>query len=328
MKSEKGLFSIIIPNYNGVNFLNICFKSIRKQSYKNIEIIMVDDNSTDNSVEFTIKYFPEIKVINNKKNIGFASSVNNGIKVARGEYIALLNNDTEVAKDWIYEIYKAVNKYPDASFFASKMLDFADRTIIDSCGDSMTWSGRSYKRMEGQKNNRDLSPTFVFGACAGASIYKKSLFDEIGLFDEDFKFYLEDVDIDFRAQLAGFKCLFVPEAVVYHVGSGTTGKISPFSFKMVIKNHFHLIYKNFPIRMIWKNLIKIFYSEFRFFLASIKHHFIKEYFWGIAHALLEHAKMIPKRKGIQSSRKVSIKYLDTVVENNFIYKSITESIKK
>lgn len=321
-------FSIIIPTWNGKVFLKACFDSLKNQSFKDFEVILVDDFSTDDTIQYTKKYFPWVKIIEKSKNSGFPSSVNLGIKAAKGEFIALLNNDTEVDKDWLQNILNSATNHPEAGFFASKMLDFKDRSIIDSCGDGMTWSGRGYKIGELKKDSRKFeTERYVFGACGGAAVYRKELFDRIGLFDEDFKFYLEDVDIDFRAQLAGYKCVFVPGAKVYHIGSATAGKRSSFSFKMMIKNHFHLILKNYPWQKIISNIFKLKYSELRFFAAAIKYHFVREYFWGVNQALLESPKMLPKRRRIQRNRKASLKELDQIIDPKFNYKSLSKAIK-
>jgi GT2 family glycosyltransferase len=196
------------------------------------------------------------------------------------------------------------------------MLDFKQRNIIDSCGDTASWKGKFTDIGKLKNDGPDFEKEkYVFGACAGAALYRKELFKKIGLFDEDFFAYLEDVDISFRAQIAGFKCVFVPKAIVYHIGSGTAGKKSGFIFKLVIKNRWHVIYKNFPISRIIIFSPLILWVEFRFFLAAIIHGFIKEYFWGVKNAFLEHKKMILKRKKIQDSRKVTLKYLDNLMGN-------------
>lgn len=321
--------TVIIPNWNGEQYLKTCFDSLRKQIFKHFEVVLIDNGSNDNSVEFTQRNYPEIKIIQLTKNTGFAPAINIGIKSSKTNLIALLNNDTEVDPEWLSELYKATEKYKDAGSFASKMLDFKNRDIVDSCGDAMTWSGRPYKIGELQKDGERFSSfRFVFGACAGAAVYKASLFNKIGGFDGDFKLYLEDVDIDFRAQLAGFKCVFVPKAVVYHIGSATSGKKSAFAFKMMIKNHFHLIHKNFPISMLITKLPKIFYSEFRFFGVALRDGFVKEYFWAIGKSLLEYPKMLHKRKYIQGHRKVSLDYLNSIIDKDFAYKPLNKVLKR
>jgi len=308
-------FSIIIPNYNGQKFLKKCFDSLKKQTFKNFEIILVDNNSSDDSINFCEKNYPEVKLIKMKSNGGFASAVNAGYNQSSGNLIALLNNDTEVDKDWLKEVKQAAESQPVAGFFASKMLDFEDRTIIDSCGDGLHWGGRSYNIGQLEKDNGNFDKDeLVFGACAGAAIYRKEVFDKIGLLDDDFFMYLEDVDFDFRAQMAGFKCLFVSKAKVYHIGSATSGKRSAFIFKYSTKNRLHLIYKNYPTSKLFTKLPNIIFSECRFFAASIKHAYTKEYFQGIFMAFKEHQKMIPKRNKIQTSKAIKIKYLDEIIE--------------
>ncbi|MEI6498875.1 MAG: glycosyltransferase family 2 protein [bacterium] len=318
-------FSIIIPNWNGQKFLQVCLDSIREQSYKNFEIIIIDNGSIDDSIAFLEKNYPEVRLIKLPRNIGFSPAVNLGIVAAKNELIFLLNNDTELDREFLAEMSRAVDKYQDAGMYASKMLSFTDRSIIDTCGDRMTWSGRSYKFGEGEKDGENYSKSYyTFGACGGAVVYRKSMLGQIGLFDEDFFAYLEDVDIDFRAQLAGFKCVFVPDAKVFHIGSATSNRISGFAFRLMIKNHYHLIFKNYPTSKIITNLHKILYSDLRFFAAAIRYHMVGAYLTGAYQAISEFPKMIAKRREIQKSKKVSNKYLDSIIEKDFNYKSILE----
>ena len=323
-------FSIVIPNWNGKRFLAACFDSIANQTLaKNqIETILVDDCSNDDSIDFTKEHYPWVRVIKKEHNSGFAQTVNVGIEAATGSFITLLNNDTEVDPNWLEAMQEAINQFPEASFFASKMLDFKDRTILDSCGDAMTWTGRSFPLGQLQKDGPEWNtPTSVFGACAGAAVYKKEVFEKIGLFDADFGTYLEDVDIDFRAQLAGFRCVFVPTARVYHIGSATAGKGSPFSFKMMIKNHFHLIYKNFPASKFRQNIGKLLYAEIRLMAAAIRQGYLNEYFWACGQAFRQWSVMRPKRRLIQANRKVDDAYLDTVISSTFQYKPLVKALR-
>lgn len=309
-------FSIVIPNWNGLKYLPLCLKSLEDQIRKADQIIVVDNGSTDGSIEYLLQN-PKIELVRLGKNFGFPGGVNAGIKEAKGELIALLNNDTEVDPHWVETMVKAATGNPEADFFASKMLDFEKREIVDCCGNGMSWYGRSYPRSRGEKSRDHNKNEYVFGACAGAAVYRKTLFQKVGYFDEDFFFSLEDVDMDFRSELSGSRCLFVADAIVYHLGSATAGARSPFSFKMMVKNHFHLMYKNIPTAKFWLNLHKIFYSEARFFLASIRHHFFKEYFIGTLDAMGQYRLMRKKRRLIQSTRKVDFAYLNSIIDRNF-----------
>ena len=322
---------VIIPNWNGQRFLKTCLDSLISQQGTPVEIIVVDNDSHDSSVQFITEHYPLVKLIRMPENVGFARGVNAGIEVAlkgKAKLIALLNNDTEVDPGWANAIREAAASAPEAGFFASKILDFTDRTIIDSCGDAMSWTGRCYKTGELQKDESPYDkPRFVFGAMAAASVYRRDFFEKVGLFDGDFITYLEDVDIDFRGQLAGFRCLFVPTARIYHIGSATAGKDSPFSFKMMIRNHFHLIYKNFPTQRLCTAFPKLAYAELRLFAAAVRQHYAKEYFWGVREAMRSHATMRPKRKQIQAGRKVTLDYLDSLIEPSFHYKPALKALK-
>lgn len=315
MENDKTkLFSIVIPNWNGSKLLKGCLKSLHNQSFDNFEIIVVDNGSTDDSVSFVAKHYPGVRILELKKNLGFAVAANRGVKESKAELIALLNNDTEADREWLLQIKVAAEKNSEASFFASKILDYMDRSIIDSCGDGLNWSGRAYNIGKGKQDGGKYQKSkFVFGACGAASIYRKEVFEQVGYFDEDFYMYLEDVDFSLRAGLLGLRCLFVPEARVYHLGSATTGARSPFIFKYITVNRFNLIYKNFPWQKILINSPRIILSELRFFVAALRHFFIKEYFWAICRFVRLAPCMHQKRKKIQKSRIATFTELSRVI---------------
>lgn len=329
MVTAPPFFSIVTVNWNGQRFLDDCFASLQAQSFKDFEFIMVDNGSTDDSIPFTKKKYPWVKIIELGANTGFAHASNVGIQAGTSPYVILLNNDTEVDPTWLKELHRAITRYPEIGFFACKMLDFADRSIIDRVGDAMTWSGRSYQVGENQKDDGQFDEErMVFGACAGAACYKRELFEKVGYLDTDFFMYMEDVDLDFRAQLAGFTCRYLPQARVYHIGSASTSKQSAFSFKHMVRNHLWMIYKNFPSIKIWTNLHKIIYSELRLLGAARKHKFWKEYVWAIRSAVHGIPAMRKKRKQIQRLRTVSLAYLDTIIEADFTYKPLLQALKK
>lgn len=228
---------------------------MERQTFRDFEVIVVDNGSIDGSVEFVEENYPDIRVIRLERNKGFSVAVNIGIREAKGEYVALLNNDTEAHPRWLEELVKALDRYHEAGFCASKMINFYDRSLIDRAGDCFTIYGLALKRgvdeHDGPEFNRE---EYVFGACAGAAIYRRSLFEDIGFFDEDFFAYLEDVDLSFRAQLYGYKCLYVPSAVVYHM-AGVTSRTFQTRWKRLgvnIKNNLFVVIKNMPGRLILK----------------------------------------------------------------------------
>ena len=249
--------TIVIPNWNGKHFLKTCLDSLREQVFKDFEVIIVDNGSTDGSLEYIREHYPEVIVVAFPENRGFSAAVNGGIKKARGTYIALLNNDTEVDPLWLAELVKTLDSRSEVGFCASKMLNYYKRTIIDTIGDGFSRYGIAYKKGARRRDGPSYSrEEYVFGACAGASIYRRALFEEIGLFDEDFFAYLEDIDISFRAQLRGYRCLYVPTAVVYHMIGGTSGG-KGYSLKRMagkVVNKLFVVVKNMPAKLLLRNL--------------------------------------------------------------------------
>lgn len=330
MPSSLPEISVVIPNWNGQHFLERCLTSIYNQKGEHaIEVIIADNNSTDTSKSYLAEHFPQVLVVALTENKGFDGGVNAGINAAKAPLIFLLNNDTELEPSCITSLIAAAKANPKVGFFATKMLDFKDHSIIDSCGDCLCWNGRSFNRGQLEKDTGQYNEEeFVFGACAGGAVYRRSLFDAIGIFDETFFAYLEDVDISFRAQLAGFTCKYIPGAQIFHIGSATAGKGSSFSFKMMVKNHFHLIYKNYSITQLIKHLPKLAYAELRLQAAAYRQHYGKAYWWGVLTAAREWPQERSKRAKVQRDRKVSDEYLNQIILPNFTYKPLAQALKR
>jgi len=260
-----GTISVVIPTYNGITLLPECLDSVRKQELLPDEIILVDDGSCDGTQALVSQNYPEVCLVRLDPNRGFAAAANEGIRRAKGEYIALLNNDARAAPRWLSELKKALDERPSVGSCSSKML-FADGSdTINSIGIGFTRAGTAFDVGYGQKDGPQFNrPRPVFGACAGAAMYRRKLFDSVGLFDEDFYMWYEDADLSFRAQLAGYKCFFVPTAIVYHIGGGT---VSPQDAK-----HTYYCSRN-QILMLAKNLpspLRLRYFR-RLFSACLKH---------------------------------------------------------
>jgi GT2 family glycosyltransferase len=262
------LVSIIIVNWNGEKFLDICLASLRAQTYKNFEVIVVDNFSTDNSIKFLEKnYLDFVKIIKNTENFGFAKGNNIGIQAANGELIITLNNDTQADIHWLEELLKAVQSDGEIGMCASKIYSFYNRDTIDSVGVSIYWDGMTRGRGRLTKdfgqydNDREV---LLPSACA--ALYKKKMLEEIGLFDEDFFAYCEDTDLGLRARLAGWKCVLAPLAVIYHFYSSTSGKYSCFKAFMVERNHIWVALKIFPLPLL---LMFPFFTFFRLVIQSL-----------------------------------------------------------
>jgi GT2 family glycosyltransferase len=250
VSNKKPLVSVIVPNLNGRAFIGDCLRSLERQDFKDFEVILVDNGSTDGSVKLVRDEFPWLdKIIENPANLGFAKACNQGIEASEGSLVALLNNDTETHASWLAELVRCAQDHPDIGMFASKTLFFDNREVIDTAGHLIFPDGlnRGRGRLEadtGQYDNR----VDVFSPSGCAALYRKGMFDEIGLFDEYHFAYGDDIDIGFRARLAGWTCLFVPGAVVYHRYSMTTGEYSPQKVFLVERNRIWIVWKYFPAK--------------------------------------------------------------------------------
>ncbi|MDI6704261.1 MAG: glycosyltransferase family 2 protein [bacterium] len=312
------MISVIIPNWNGMNLLKDCLPSLKNQTYQDFEIILVDNGSTDSSVEWTRMNYPEVRIIELKENMGFSKAVNCGIKEAKGDLIALLNNDTIADSNWLFELNKALSTH-QVDFCASKVLFLGKDNLINSCGDSYGVDGRARNIGFREKDNGQYrEKRLVFGASACASIYKRSLFNKIGLFDPDFFLVYEDVDFSFRAQLAGFKCLYVPEARVYHLYSVTRRLLDHMDVYYIAKNNLNVLVKNMPSQLFMKYLFFILKGQIREATYFSSNGYLRYFLWGKIGALFQLFKMLYKRGRIQAKREVSIEYIDSILEKNIL----------
>lgn len=226
MAKDSHLLSVIIPHYNGVHHLTTCFTALRGQTYPHLEIILADNGSSDDSVALTRRDFPEVKILELGHNFGFTGAINRGIEQAQGQILVPLNNDTEVAPGWAQAIVGALCAHPDAGIIACKMLLFDQRDTLHSAGDGFGVNGIPINRGVWQKDTGQFdNDTYIFGGCGGAVAYRREMLEDIGLFDEELFMYLEDVDLNWRAQLAGYKAVFAPQAVVYHRLSASGGGV-------------------------------------------------------------------------------------------------------
>lgn len=250
----NNLISVIIVNYNGADFIGESIESIINQTYNNWEIIVLDNNSSDNSVEI-IKRYPSVKLIESKINHGFAKGNNIAIREAGGKYIALLNNDATAEASWLESMVKFLDHNEEYGSCGCKIISYYEQKYLDSAGLLISPSGmsRARGRNESIHDYNTSEPILIPSGCA--AMYRKKALDEVGLFDEDFFCYCEDTDLGFRLQIAGWKCFYVSEAVVYHRYSSTTGKYSLFKTYLVERNHYWFVIKNFPISLVLMNPI-------------------------------------------------------------------------
>lgn len=307
--------SVIIPNWNGENLLKACLTSLKKQTFTDFEVIIIDNGSTDNSAFFIKKNFPEYKLIQLKKNIGFAPAVNLGIKKSKGEYVVLINNDTRVDKDCIKYLVESAEKHSEVGMVATKMLNLYHPELIDSVGDYIDSVGHANNIGLGEKDSEKFNKEgYIFLVTGGGGLFKKEVFTSVGFLDEDYFAYFEDVDLCFRAQLFGFKGWYEPKAIIYHVHKATSSKNKALTEYLQFRNMTMTVIKNFPKELLFKdfNWLKIILVNLNTvrFLAS--QGYLKEALEAEIYILSRLGKLLKKRKRIQSQIKVSPQY---IIEN-------------
>lgn len=254
MSSDKSTprVSVVIPNWNGLRWLDPCLNALERQVFRDFEVVIVDNGSVDASVAYLhhrsqASGFP-LRIMALPSNIGFAAGMNVGMRASGAEYIAALNNDTEPSPGWLGALVAAADADSTVGSVASTMLSLSEPRVIDTIGDGYRLDGRAYKIGNGNSPRLIVGPPFeVFGACGGAALYRRAMLDDVGMFDERYFAYMEDVDLAVRARLAGWTCLSVPDAVVLHAGSGSSGgAASDFSVRLITKNIFATILKSAP----------------------------------------------------------------------------------
>lgn len=288
--------TVIIPNYNGLTFMEPCFAALEKQTSREFEILVVDNCSKDGSVEWLKEHgIPSIFL---ETNTGFSGAVNVGIQAAATPYVLLLNNDTEAEPEFVGELVKAIERSPKIFAVSSRMIQMYRKDLMDDAGDMYCVLGWAYQRGVGQPVERYRREREVFSACAGAAIYRRAVFEEIGYFDEMHFAYLEDIDVSYRAKIHGYHIRYCPSAVVYHVGSGTSGsKYNSFKVKLAARNNVYLNYKNMPGPQLVVNLIPIAAGIGVKYLFFKKLGFGKDYVAGLLEGVhtLSKCKKVPYR---------------------------------
>ena len=279
--------SVVIPNYNGMKYLKICLDSLKTQTLQEFDIICVDNGSADESVEFIEKEYPYVKLIKLDTNTGFCHAVNVGIQNAKTDYVVLLNNDTQAEPEFLEELCKGMEGNPHIFSGCAKILQYHDRTKMDDAGDLYNAFGWAFARGKGKPETEFDKPAKIFSSCGAAVILRKQAALELGLFDEEHFAYLEDMDIGYRARIAGYENWYFPKARVYHVGSATSGsQYNLFKVRYSSRNNVYMIYKNMPLLQIIINvpfLLVGFGAKFVFFL---KKGFGREYAAGIKNGFL------------------------------------------
>ena len=260
------LISTVILNWNGKDYLDHCIRSVKEQTYPNMEIILVDNASTDGSMEHIRQQFPDLHVVVNPKNLGYGGGNNRGVQEAKGEYIFVLNSDTEIEKQCLQWLWGGIELDRSIGVTTPKILLYDQRDTIDAAGLTIYRDGLSIGRgrLEPAQGYDQTEEVFFGSGCA--SLFRKEMLDEIGLWDSDFFAYAEDTDLGWRARLAGWRAYYVPKAIVYHHHSKKFGTYSATKAFLVERNRIWVAWKNFPLPLLclWP-----FYTLLRYFYQGI-----------------------------------------------------------
>ena len=314
--------AVVIPNWNGRKMIGPCIESLLSQSLS-CDVVVVDNGSHDESVEFIEKNFSQVHLIKNPKNLGFAGGMNAGINYCLSkhyQYIGSLNNDAVVDKDWLKYLLDSIKKNETCGS-ATGLILTTDKTHIDNTGDFYNVWGQTVARQRGVIA-KDAAPDseFVFGAAAGSCLYSAKMLRQVGGFDEMFFAYLEDTDLNFRAQLLGWKSIYDPRAITYHAINATSSKLGDFTSYHTLKNYFYLYFKNMPGLLFWKYLPK--FSLGFLYISAAKLYklkflvILKAYFM----IFINFPRLVIRRYKIQRSRKVSVEYIDSILLKKFPFR--------
>lgn len=318
---ETPLVSVIIVTWNSASHLPRCLDCLQAQTFKDFEVILVDNASKDGALEGLESHWPGLRLLVKKleENRGFAGANNVGAALARGTWLALLNSDAFPEPEWLGTLLQAARQHPQFSFFASRQIQANEPSLLDGAGDAYHVSGLAWRRFSGMPAARfGLQAEEVFSPCAASALYLRRAFLQVGGFDEDFFSYQEDVDLGFRLRLQGYRCMYLPGAVVEHIGSASTGKRSSFAIYHGHRNLVWTYIKDMPSVLFWlylpvhlfMNLSFLFYFSARGQAGAI---------WRAKwDALRGLGRVLAKRKVIQRGRSLAASGLYQQMEQDWL----------
>jgi hypothetical protein len=316
------LISVLIVNYNGARLLKECLDSLEVQTFRDFEIVMVDNASKDNSVAFVQQYYPKVNVVVSESNLGFGGGNNLGYQHCRGEFIYFLNNDVFAEKDALNELVSEIRKNPSIHIFASFLIQYRDRTKVDSAGDTLYTCGKGCTFVN-YPVSLFTKPRLITAACGGAALFSRSTLEKIGLFDVDYFLNYEDLDLSFRAQHMGEKILFVPSSKIYHYGSASQGgRMSPMSLFYAERNFGLFVLKNFPLPFLITFAPAIFFVKSWGFLKAIWARCPMAFIRGNLSFLGLLTKIPTKRRAILSTSILSNREFKDLFRKNWLREKI------
>jgi GT2 family glycosyltransferase len=308
--------TVAILNYDGRELLEVVLPSLAAQKYRDFETVVVDDCSTDDSLEYLRRHWPQIRVVSTgEANVGVAAALNVAVSSARGRLLALLNNDIELDPGWLGELVSTLERHPEASSVACKLLNYWRRDELDGAGDVLSVEGSAHGRGNGERDRGQFdSENEVFAPTAGAALYRRSAFSEVGAFDESFVAYFEDVDWGLRAQLMGWRSRYVPNAIAYHMGSATTNGVkNPLYYEMQRRNIIGVLVKDMPTSLLIRHAPTIVRRQLGSIFDSVQRGMLIPHMRALLGALIRMPRWLRARRRIQKSRRISTAQLEAII---------------
>lgn len=316
--------SVVVVTWNGRQHLDTCLASIEAQRGVAIETILVDNGSTDGTSDYVRERFPWVRLVSLSENRGFAGGNNAGAREAAGRFVAFLNNDTSADPDWLRALLSGIDEPGGFVLVASRIVYMHDPTIIDSAGDSVLRWGGAFKRHHGEPATAAAATQEVFGVCGAACMMPKAMFDEIGGFDEDFFASHEDVDLSYRARLRGYRCRYVADALVRHVGSATLGTVSPFSVFHGQRNLEWMYVKDTPGSLLLKTLAGHVVYDVAAGVHFARIGLLGPYLRAKAAAIAGLPRMLRKRAAVQRARRVGASAIEPLLDRHWLSTKLRE----
>jgi len=316
--NQSPAVSIIVLNWNGEHYLQHCLDAIAAQTFDDYEVLVLDNASTDGSAESVPMRWPSFRLVKFDQNLGFAVGNNQGAKIARGRWVAFLNNDAFPEPEWLASLMQAAQTQAEFSFFSSRLVNSDDTNLTQDTGDICHVSGFAWPRDNNcPAQSAHLQSGEVFSPCAAAALYEREVFLEVGGFDEQFVSHYEDVDIGFRLRLRGYRCLYIPEAVVAHVGSASYGRESDRTVYQVQRNVVWSFIANMPGGLFWKYLPAHLFANLVFLIYYSLRGQWKAVWRAKWHAARALPALLQKRNRIQSLLRVQPGEIECVLDHSW-----------
>jgi GT2 family glycosyltransferase len=306
---------VAIATYNGRELLEIVLPSLRRQTFRDFRVVVVDDASSDGTVEWLAENWPEVEVVAHPRNLGVSASLNACLRAGPSEFVALLNNDVELDPDCLGELVAALTEHPEAGASCGKLLNYARREMLDGAGDVYSWGSWARRRGKGRLDKGQFdTPEEIFSVCAAAAVYRRTALDAVGLFDERFFFNYEDVDWCFRAQLAGWSCRYVPSAVAYHMSSATLGTaMTESKLYNTWRNQIWVVAKNYPAFALLRHAPELAHTQLRYLRLAVRIGRPSLWLRVWRDALVGMPPMLADRRRIQAARTRSSAELEELI---------------